>query len=116
MIKFISSFLAKRWLEKHKDDNATLGIGNQVVSGIDFYGDIMLYIVLYGIFLLLLLFGVPIGVLFLTGYAIGWTILSFFVSWIVGIIITYKVIKGVIMVFQDEVLKTIKLMKNENKL
>jgi len=100
MIKFLSKIIAKRYLENHKTDSKSLGVGNTVVKGIDLYQDMFIYIVLYVIVSVLLLVGIPIGVYFLGG--IGWAIFSFFASIIVCVLVFCKLLASIIVGVRDE--------------
>lgn len=84
MIKFISKFLAKRYVEKHKSDNIILNTANLVFNKVEFYSDLTMYIILYSLVTVLFIIGIPLGIFILT-QSIGYTILSFLISFIIGI-------------------------------
>lgn len=94
MIKKISSMIAKKWLSENKTD---LGKTEYMaLKWIDVYKDLSLYVFFYILFLLIMIIGIPLLILFLTHYGIGWTILTFLVSLIFSVIITFKLIINII--------------------
>lgn len=120
MIKFISKYLAKKWLDKHKSDTLTLEITQKSFSMWDMYQDMGMFLLLYILGVILLIIGCPILVLFLSGYSIGLTLLSFIVSVIIVSVVTTKLISNYINVLQDEILGTLgrinsKLKENNEK-
>ena len=65
--------------------------------------DVPIYIFLYIVLFILFVIGIPVGVLFLTDYSIGWTILSFFGCFVGGIIISVKLVKSFILSVKKEI-------------
>ncbi len=94
MIKFITKFLAKRWLEKHKDGNLVFNVTNFTITGYEFFQDLLIYFIIFG----LIIIGLPIGIFFLT-HSVGWTIflgvLGFIIGFFMIIITMYKVMKNI---------------------
>lgn len=85
MIKFISKYLAKKYIKKHKDDGTLLGVTNNIIKSIDVYEDLVIYTVIYILCTVLVIIGVPIGTYFLM---IGhnpalWSLLSFILSGVI---------------------------------
>jgi ABC-type multidrug transport system fused ATPase/permease subunit len=107
MIKFFSKYLAKKWLDKHKNDTLTLEITQKSFSMWDMYQDMGLFLFLYILGVILLIIGGPILVLFLSGYSISLTLLSFIVSIIIVSVVTTKLISNYINVLQDEIMGTL---------
>lgn len=95
MIKFLSKFLAKRYVEKHKADNLKLSVTNLAIRGIDFYSDMILYVILYGVVTAIVVLGIPTGICFLTHYSIGLTILTFFVCFFTMLIFTIRLVLNI---------------------
>lgn len=92
----ISKFITKRWLELHKDDHLVLNVTNTTISGYELYKDMSLYFFLYCVAMFLLVFGVPIGILFLTHYSILLTITSFCFCVILGMYITIRIVTKIL--------------------
>jgi len=111
MIKMISKFIAKKWLESHKDDHLVLNVTNTTISGYELYKDMSLYFVLYCVAMFLLVFGVPVGVLFLTHYSILLTIASFCFCVIMGMYITIRIATKILSDVHNETLNLIEKIK-----
>ena len=111
MIKMISKFIAKRWLELHKDDYLVLNVTNTTISGYELYKDMSLYLFLYCVAMFLLVFGVPIGVLFLTHYSILLTIASFCFCVISCMLITLIISLKIVSAVRNEILNLLEKIK-----
>lgn len=112
MIKFLSKFLAKRYVEKHKGDNLKLSVTNLAIRGLDFYSDMILYVILYGIITAIVVLCIPTGICFLTHFSIGLTILTFFVCFFTMLIFTFKLIFNIGRSIREDVNLIVKNYEN----
>ncbi len=98
MIKFISKYIAKKYINRHKDDGTLINITNNTIKSIDIYEDLVIYTVIYIICSILVIIGVPIGTYLLTrGHDPAlWALLSLIVSIISMARIFFSLIKFIL--------------------
>ena len=107
MIKPIVKFLAKQWVDKHKNDSLVMNLTDKTITGYEIYTDFLMYIILYGLLMFIWIIGIPVGTLYLSGMSIGWTILSFFLCLITAFIFTIVVFVGIIKGIHKEIINLI---------
>ena len=102
MIKFISKQIAKRYINKHREDGKLIGITNTTIKGVEFYMEAFTYIVLYVIASLIWLIGIPMTIFFLTNF--WWGLLSMVVVFPLHTIVSIKLAFGILRGVRDEIL------------
>lgn len=109
MTKFIVKFLAKKLINKHKNDSVFMGMTDKTIQGYDLVGDMFLYVFLWGLGLFLFIFGLPILFYFIWG--IWASIFTFFFCVLIGAITTAVVGYNVIGGLYKEILETLDLIR-----
>ena len=106
---------SKRWVGKHKNDSLVMNVTDKTISGIELYTDLGMYIILYGLFMFIWTVGIPVGVLYLSGMSIGWTVLSFFLCLIIGVIFTIALITGLVRGLHKEIIELVNEFKKRTR-
>lgn len=110
MKNFIVKFLAKKFVNKHKDDSVFMGLTDKTIRGYDFTSDMFLFGILWVIGLFVFIFGVPTLFYFL-GWGWGTSIVTFIVTLLIGIITTIVVSYDIITKLYKEIVETLELIR-----
>lgn len=113
MIKFISKHIAKNYINRHREDNKITGITNATIKGVELYKDASIYVVLYIILSIIFVMGVPFTIFILTNF--WWGLLTVFVASIINIIVSFKLVMGVLRGVKDEVATLINTLQDNEK-
>ena len=116
MIKLISKYLAKRWVEKHKDEYVILSVTDTSIKALDLYQDMTMYILLYGFLMFLWVIGVPVGVLYLSDYSVLWTILTLLFTILSGLILTISIVIGIAKNISSEIFNLVNKLRYEKEM